>query len=175
MGNERNRRLKEAIFSDAVAKKSYDELLARGLKNTDLLIELIRLAVTAIKKKSRKPSKAVAYFPVRLKSMAAEVEKLNTDPLYTPNNKDYNALPDILLGYAEQLQERRQSLQRSRKGSPGQMAQALKAIRWLVHRETGRESCALLKHILSAATPNSDFDFEAALKMNAHRYPLTPR
>lgn len=174
---DKNRsRLEKAIFSDADAKKSYDKLLSNGLKSTHRLIELIGMAVAAEKKPTKhglisgKTPKTIAYFPARLKSMAAEVEKLNADPLFTPD-KEYNALPDLLRGYAEQVQERRRHIQRSRKGRPGPMGQVLQCIRWLVRHETGSENCALLKRIL-AATTESDFDFEAALKMNAHRYPL---
>lgn len=168
-------RLRSAIFSDVKAKKSYDRLLSNGLKSVDRLLEFVAwAAVIAEKKPSRKASKAIAHFPVRLKSIATDVEKLNANPLYTPE-KEYISLPDALRGYAEQLQERRRLLQRSRKGRPGEMGQALKSIRWLVRRETGRENCALLKHILVAATPNSVFDFDAALKMNSHRYPLDPQ
>lgn len=177
--NKDKSRLEKAIFSDAKAKNCYDELILNGLKSTDLLMELISLAIMAAEEKptkrrsvSGKTPKTVAYFPARLKTIAEEVEKLNDDPLYTPNDKEYMALPEILLGYAKQLQERRQLLKRSRKGRPGQMGQALHSIRWLAQRETGRENCALLKHILAAARRDSDFDFEAALKTNAHRYPL---
>lgn len=175
-------RLEQAIESDRAAKKSYDKLRANGLRDTSLLLEFIGMAVAVAAERkpakwysdSGKTPKTLAYFPVRLKAMAEEIERLMAHPPFTPP-PEFAGLPALLLNYAEHIDNRCRLIRQSRKGRPRTMGEVLRALRWLLLRETGKERPADLARLLAAAANGAgapEFDFEAALKMNAHRYPI---
>lgn len=174
----------QAILSDKIAKKSYSNLLAKGLKNTELLQELVG-AIVAVGSEGnpakwysdlKMTPKTIAYFPTRLRGMADETEKLTAHPLYFIDD-GFTELPTVLRNYADRVEERSRLLRQSRKGRPKELGQILDALRWLVRKDTGKERHADLGRLLTAAArsspgSNPDFDFEAALKMRASRAPL---
>ncbi len=181
-GSSEHRKLTmEAILSDLPAKKSYSNLLAKGLKNVELLQELIGMAVAvAVGSKGKaarwskwysgsgKTPKTLAYFPTRLKAMAGEVERLNAHPLLRPDKEGsicepdkkpfvvgFMELPTMLRHYAAHVDDLSRSMsrlfRRNKKGSVGQMGQVLDGLRWLVRKETGEERPADLSRLLAAA------------------------
>jgi len=176
----------QAIQSDRLAKKSYDNLLTKGLKNTSLLLELIGMAGALANEREKLPkcyrdawsasgktAKTLVYFPKRVNAMASEIEKLIAHPLFIPDQKCMEVLPKILRNYAEHVESRVKLLRRSRTGRPETFAQVLIGLRWLVRNETGKERHADVARLLTAvANDPGGFDFEAALKMNARRHPI---
>lgn len=170
----------QAIKSDQHAKRSYDKLLAQGLKSTDIFQGLLGMAAADSEKEPigwySGNGKAFAGFLRRVKDMTAEMERLNADPRFIPE-KDFSELPDLLRRYSAFIDERYRLLLQSRKGRPGTKAQIFDCLRSLVRHETGEERPADLAKILDAVTRGTPgykdgFEFEAALKMRAQRKPL---
>ena len=182
LGSRKHRKLtKQAIWSDKAARKSYSNLRAKGLKNTELLEELVGMAVAIAVGSGGKASKwskwysgsgktpkTLAYFPKRLKAVADEIEKLNTHPLLRPDKESsicepdmkpfvvwFMELPTMLRHYATHVHYLSGSMsklfRRNKKGSVGPMGQVLDCLRLLALKETGKERPADLKRLLAAA------------------------
>jgi hypothetical protein len=82
---------RKSIFSEVIAKQSYDKLLAEGLGSVEVLELLVGLAVLPSPKRkwgiwqdSGKAKKSLAYFPTRLRGVADEIEQLNLHPMVRP-------------------------------------------------------------------------------------------
>lgn len=171
----------QAILSDKAAKKSYSNLLAKGLKDIELLQEFLGMAVVlAVSPKGKaakwfkwysgsgKTPKQLAYFPTRLRAVANEIERLNTHPLLRPDKESsicepdkkpfvvgFMELPTMLRHYAAHVGDLSRStsrlFRRNKKGSVRPMGQVLDCLRWLVRKETGKERSADLARLLEAA------------------------
>jgi len=76
----------QAIQSDPDAKKSYNYLRAKGLRNTDLFEELLRMAADSYDEKPAKwysgNSKEFATFLRQIEAVTVKIEKLNADPRF---------------------------------------------------------------------------------------------
>ncbi len=176
----------QAIQKDRFARKSYRKLRDMGLKHTEQFLEFVTMAAVLAPegkaadspkwyldawRASGKTPKTVAYFPKRLKTVADEVEKFIPHPLFGPV-EEFTKLPTMLRSYAEHVEERRSLLRQGRQGRPKTLAQVLAALRRFVRNETGKERHADVARLLTAVANYPGFEFEAALKMNAHRYPI---
>jgi hypothetical protein len=166
-----------AIQSDPDAKKSYDSLLAKGLRNTDLFEELLGMAADSYDEKPAKwysgDNKEFGAFLRQIEAVTVKIERLNEDPRFF-FNRQLLELPKALRHYSAAVRERNRLL---RKGRPKARTQIFDCLRWLVRNETGKERPADLANILDATTRKSSgfkegFDFEAALKMRAQRNPF---
>ena len=133
----------------------------------------------ALVKHSEPPTnlREFAAFAKKLKKDAAEIEKIHR--VFVPESEFYD-LPQVLSDYAQHLEQICRTLREDRKGRPREMAQCLQSLRFLVLKGTGKEKPAALAKLLTLEldTTTADdpdpqsYDFEAALKMNARRYPL---
>jgi hypothetical protein len=164
--------VEKQIDSDPRARRAYRVLRDNGLKETVLFAELVGwVVITVVDKKrliKRKSLKTEKYFPIRLESMAKDIEAFNLNPLFVPDHTEHNELPARLRSYAEQFHGRLMKLKRNGKGWRQPTVHALTSLRWLVETQTNRKtSPAGLEEILNAVLWSDDLD--RMLGSNANR------
>lgn len=165
----------QALASDKLAKRSYDNLLRAGVRSAEALQMLVGMAAT-VPERGRKPdwlsgsgksAKTLAYFPNRLRSVAREIEKLNRHSLIRPDawglgrgfseleerifGKWFVRLPVLLSRYADFLDAQSKGLKRSSGVNAGPKALARSWLIDYVREETGKPMLNDIANLLNAA------------------------
>jgi hypothetical protein len=164
----------QALASDKLAKKSYDNLLHAGVRCSEALLMLVGMAATAPERGrkqdalsgSGKSAKTLAYFPNRLRSVAHEIEKLNKHSLLRPDTwvsdqgfseleerifrKWFVRLPVLLSRYADFLVAQSKDLKRFSQVKARPKAQACSWLIDYVREETGKPMLNDIANLLNA-------------------------
>jgi hypothetical protein len=180
---------RKCIFSEVIAKQSYDKLLAEGLGSVEMLELLVGLAALPAPKRkwdiwqdSGKAKKSLAYFPTRLRGVADEIERLNVHPLVRPKSlvhayaipeprrkqiaASFVLLPGRLRHYAGFLEAQQKLVKKLLKHVATGKSGNRRALLRLVKSQTGKDHYEDVVNLLHAAGETVSTE---ALKMLTYR------